>query len=262
MSHLCGISEIFLAFDVLDKIAYVAVLLEGQARVLTPSLQDPWPVAVRSKIASWQRSLDGVLKFTPEGSGQTRSASPRLTSQQTLEADSAPVNPTAPSGTQMAQSASDIFPKQNFFGSDPGERSPSGRRLNPDASILQEMERRHREKEGLPPAVTPQRPPQPSLIDIVWMRRVNTAVANSSFPRTDEEKACLQIAKQVLTCRISPEPPIGVDAVDVACVGRNLDNRNWQGEMAQMRGGTYVHGFRQGLCYVWIGINQVEPLRR
>ena len=100
MSHLCGISEIFLAFDVLDKIAYVAVLLEGRARVLTPSLQDPWPVAVRSKIASWQRSLDGVLKFAPEGSGQTRSTSPRLTSQQTLEAASAPVNPTAPSGTQ------------------------------------------------------------------------------------------------------------------------------------------------------------------
>lgn len=87
--HLCTESEIFIAFDVLDKVPYVAILLEGKSRVLTPALTDPWPSSLRSEIGAWQASLEGALKYTQVGMGQTSSEPRGLTPHQALEAASA-----------------------------------------------------------------------------------------------------------------------------------------------------------------------------
>lgn len=68
------------------------------------------------------------------------------------------------------------------------------------------------------------------------------------------------ISKAVLECRLQRDAPDG-SATDIACVGRHVDNRNWQEAQGHERGRAYLEAY-QRLCFMWLDTNQTPPLRR
>lgn len=165
----------------------------------------------------------------------------------------------------LAQTPVEIMPRApTYFGEGTTPRTPDGRRLEPSREIEEALRRREAQQQGLPPPprATPAAPPAPqrSFYSRAWLTAVERAVAHAPPARTRNEQDCITISRAAMRCRLAQDAPDGA-AIDIGCVGRQIDNRDWPAERAHQQGRAYLEAY-QRLCFAWLDVNQTAPLRR
>ncbi|MGK7863067.1 hypothetical protein [Falsiroseomonas sp. E2-1-a4] len=163
-----------------------------------------------------------------------------------------------------AQTPREIMPPNgNFFRAPQGDAF-GGREGNRSA-IEDALRRRDAQQGGAAPPPPP-RAAQPSpgamasFYGRPWLGYIERALSNAPPPRSSAERDCVTIARTAVQCRLARDSADGA-AVDLACIGRNIDNRAWAEAEGRARGSSYLEGFIR-VCFAWVDVNQTAPLRR
>lgn len=163
-----------------------------------------------------------------------------------------------------AQTPREIMPPSgNYFRAPQGDAF-GGREGNRSA-IEDALRRRDAQQGGAAPpppsrAAQPAPGPVTSFYGRPWLGYIERALSNAPPPPSTAEQECVTIARTAVQCRLARDAADGT-AVDLACVGRNMDNRAWPEATGHSRGSSYLAGFVQ-VCFAWVDVNQTAPLRR